>query len=144
MICLFRKKQGGFTLLEIILTIVIAAILGAMMFQYFGTSFTQSSVPIFRLEEAFDLKQVMENITADYESTGKATTDLDTLKTNIGAEGTDQNSGYGQYHVVDNHFIEFVSQVEAPDPDDPPDVDTLKVTIQNDLGEILTVLFVSE
>jgi type II secretory pathway pseudopilin PulG len=145
MISPFTKcRQGGFTLIEIIGSLLIAAILGAIMFQYFGTSLTQSTAPIDRLKKALQLQQILENITEDYESSDKSSTYLETtLMANIGAEGTDQNNTYGEYHVVNNHFIKFVGQVEAPATGgDPKDI--LKVTIQNDIDEILAVLFTAQ
>jgi len=57
-----QHRQGGFTLLEIIASLLIAAILGAIMFQYFGTSLTQSTVPIDRLKKALELQHTLENI----------------------------------------------------------------------------------
>ena len=57
---------AGFTLIEVIITLVLIAIVAAMMAAYFGSSITQSSVPIFRLKAAGNLNQIMEKITANY------------------------------------------------------------------------------
>ncbi len=62
----FRVKQKGFTLLEIIVTLLITSVLGAMIVQYFGTNLSQSPVPVTSLQTTSDLEQVMENIVADY------------------------------------------------------------------------------
>jgi prepilin-type N-terminal cleavage/methylation domain-containing protein len=56
----------GFTLIEIVITITITAILSTMIFTYFGKVFTESVTPITRLKSAEALQRVMENITADY------------------------------------------------------------------------------
>ena len=56
----------GFTLIEIVITITITAILSTMIFTYFGKAFTESVTPITRLKSAAALQRVMENITADY------------------------------------------------------------------------------
>ncbi|MFC1579633.1 type II secretion system protein [Thermodesulfobacteriota bacterium] len=140
---LFSKNNGqhGFSLLEIIAVITVVAVLGALMFQIFGDSFTKSSEPIDRLKKALQLQQTMENITDDYEGSAKTSAFLNTtLRVNIGPEGTDQNNAYGQYRVVVNRFIKFVGQTEADIvPGDPRE--NLKVTIRNDVGEILTTLF---
>ena len=61
-----NNHQAGFTLLEFIVTLVIAAIMAAMVYTYFGNALTKSSDPIFRLQKASNLHQVMENIVADY------------------------------------------------------------------------------
>lgn len=133
-------NQSGFTLIEIIITLVISGILGAVLFSYFGKTFTSSSNSVIRLSKAYSLQQAVENITADYLK--NYTTNLVPLKTNIGAEVTTQNNSYGQYYVVNNRYIKFVSQTEAVD--DTGANNLLKVTLKNDLGEILTVLFVKQ
>src|SRR5271169_6811667 len=56
----------GFTLIEVIITLVVIAVVAAMIAVYFGTSYTQSSVPISRLMAADNLNQIMEKITGDY------------------------------------------------------------------------------
>ena len=131
-------NECGFTILEIIITIIVAAILGTIIFQYLGTSMLKSSVPIHRLQTSFSLKQVMENITEDYKQSPSG---LIALQTKIGAEGTDQNNDYGQYHVVSNEFIKFSGNTTVQD--DTGVNDKLNVTIENSLGETLTALFVS-
>lgn len=59
-------QQDGFTLIEYIVALVIAAIVASMVYTYMGDSVIQSSAPIFRLQKASNLRQVMENIVADY------------------------------------------------------------------------------
>jgi prepilin-type N-terminal cleavage/methylation domain-containing protein len=61
-----RNKQAGFTLIEYIVGLVIAGIVAAMVYTFFGTALTQSGVPLLRLQKEADLAKVMENITEDY------------------------------------------------------------------------------
>jgi prepilin-type N-terminal cleavage/methylation domain-containing protein len=63
-----RKKdcESGFTLVEIIITIVIVAFVVTMIMVYFGTGITHSSDPIARLNSEALLAQVMEKITLQY------------------------------------------------------------------------------
>ncbi len=66
MIPISNPNKKGFTLLEIIVTLVISAVLGAMIVQYFGTNIAESPVPVNRLQTASSFEQIMENITADF------------------------------------------------------------------------------
>jgi prepilin-type N-terminal cleavage/methylation domain-containing protein len=60
------RHERGFTLIEIIVTLTITAVLATMIYTYFGEAFLQSVTPITRLKNAAALQRVMENITADY------------------------------------------------------------------------------
>ena len=70
-------SKSGFTLIEVIITLIIASILGTILYTYFGTSLTQSSTPIIRLEKTLALQQVMENISFCFEDAGCAAKKLD-------------------------------------------------------------------
>ncbi|MCX6224405.1 MAG: prepilin-type N-terminal cleavage/methylation domain-containing protein [Bacteroidia bacterium] len=61
-----KNNQTGFTLIEFIVTLVIAAITAAMVYTFMGSMVTKSSEPITRLKNASTLHLVMENIIADY------------------------------------------------------------------------------
>ena len=66
MMCRTRVHQSGFTLIEIIITVVIVAILGAMILTFLSKSLVDSSEPVKRLRQTSDLNRIMANITADY------------------------------------------------------------------------------
>jgi prepilin-type N-terminal cleavage/methylation domain-containing protein len=59
------RHARGFTLIEIIVTLTITAVLATMIFTYFGKAFTESVTPLTRLKSSAALQRVMENITAD-------------------------------------------------------------------------------
>ena len=56
----------GFTLIEVIATLVIIAVLGTVAYVYFGKGFLESVTPVTRLKQTTALHRIMENITADY------------------------------------------------------------------------------
>ncbi len=127
-----ENKQGGFTLLEIILTLVLAAIVGTGLVQYLGKSLTKSSIAIQRSRQAYELQQVMEDITEDYR---------ENFSSNLVGLQNKISTYDGTYDVDANKFIKFTNETEAVlDNGDPEDL--LKVTIRNDSG-ILTTLFSS-
>jgi len=134
-----RNPSSGFTLIEIIITLVIASILGVVIYQYLGSSLVRSSEPIFRLQKTLSLKQVAENINADHKNK-IYTANLPELKTKIGSPGAgDYDNEYGKYRVVENKYISFTSNNESA----PTDEKMLKVTIQNDQNETITMIFIS-
>jgi prepilin-type N-terminal cleavage/methylation domain-containing protein len=63
-----NKKNGsrGFTLMEVIVTLVVAAILGAMLVAFTGKVVAGSAQLPFRMVKVYEMNQVMDNITADY------------------------------------------------------------------------------
>ena len=139
MITLQKNREGGFTLIEVIITIVIVAILGTIFVTFMGTGVVGSSTPVININSSLSLRKVMENMTADYRNTVFSKADLITLRTNIGAEGTSPVNNYGSYTVDRNRFILFDgTNTEA---NDAVNLNLLKVTIKNSLGEMLTVLF---
>ncbi len=128
-----ENKQGGFTLLEIILTLVISAIVATGLVQYLGTSLTKSSVAIQRAKQAYELQQVMEDITEDYR---------ENFSSNLVGLQNKISTYDGSYDVVDGDtgFISFAANNNEIDTDTQT---LLKVTIKDDLGNILTTLFSS-
>ena len=60
------RQSFGFTLIEVIATLVVVAVLGTVAYVYFGKGFLESVSPVTRLKHTAALHRVMENITADY------------------------------------------------------------------------------
>lgn len=146
-----NTAASGFSLIEVIITIVVVAIVGTMLFTYFGTSITRSSDPIFRLKAATRLNAVLERISADYDHSISPDDSLTSLKGAIGAEDTDQENDYGRYRVIHNRFITFGStetENKFSEQSDEGEENYLKVTIGMHSGdadrtdETLTTLFV--
>lgn len=145
---------SGFSLIEVIITIVVVAIVGTMLFTYFGTSITRSSDPIFRLNAATRLNAVLERISADYDHSISPGGSLTSFQNDIGAENSDQDNGYGRYRVIHNRFITFdttvVPAAEINFTGNPSEAEYLKVTIgmrsvdPDRTNETLTTLFVKK
>ena len=129
-------------MLEIIVTIVVAAILGTVLVQVMSSSLTRSSVPITLLQNTYSINQIIEEMTADYEELyyydeeNIKKYDISTLRTYI-----ETNSpNYGTYSVDDIKYILFnASNIEISD-EASPNPRILKVTISSN-NQSLTVLF---
>ena len=131
-------NDRGLTILEIIVTIVVAAILGTVLVQVMSTSLTRSSVPITLLQNTYSINQIIEEMTADYEELydeDEKEYDISTLKTYI-----ETNSpNYGPYTLDEIKYIKFnASNIEEDDISG--DNNILKVSISSN-NQSLTVLF---
>ena len=62
-----KLKTGGFTLLELVITLTIVSLVGTMMILFITRSLSDSVAPIQRLKTAVDLHMVMDNITEDFD-----------------------------------------------------------------------------
>lgn len=61
----FRSNKG-FTLIEVIITIVVAALMGVMVFTYMGTTLTRSAEPLLMVRDLAESIEIMEQFTSDY------------------------------------------------------------------------------
>jgi prepilin-type N-terminal cleavage/methylation domain-containing protein len=138
------NRASGFTLLEVIITLTVGALLMAVILPYLGTSITRSSEPLSNLRNTLFIYRAMENMTADYRSQqANNNLNLVALQSGIGGEGTDQNNGYGDYHVVENRFILFDGGDQETSAGGSQHV--LKVTIRPlAFGATFTTLFTGE
>jgi len=127
------KNIRGFTLIEIIVSLIVASILGAMLVSFMGSSMMQSGNPVLLAQNGAYLNQIMENMGADYKYLmATSTSPLTTFIANVGAEGTSQ-SRYADvshpYTVIDNHRISFPSGSPVTEQTDSAGK-ILKVTLQ--------------
>jgi len=131
--------QRGFSLLEIIVTIVIASLLGTALLQYLNSSLTRSSEPVVKVQQGYLLNRVVESITADYKKLLISDSDpLTTLQSNIqGGHVPQSDPYYGDYSAATEYII-FVDGLEAPDTSGTNHI--LKVTVSSGDASI-TALF---
>jgi len=129
-----KTTQHGFTLIEIIVTILLGSILAALMFQFMGTALTGSSGPVDIVRDGAATEQLMEEIVSEYVE--KINTDpanaLGTIVTNYGA-----NSSVTLEYITFN--AAGAEQFSPPLPLPGTPTDTLKVTVTS-AGHSLTTL----
>jgi len=129
-------RRDRFTLVEVIVALIVAGILGALVIPLLGDGLIHSADAGTRVDESYDLMGVMEAIAEDYEASVVLGDEaLAYLQDGVA------NGHYGQYGVLENKYIVLTSGSEAPGGDGTGVDDILKVIIQNSLGETLTGLF---
>ena len=128
-----HKKEKGFTLLEVIIILIVAGIIGSMLIPLMGTALKHSADPVNNIKDQLELNKVMENITADYKDSLNDLAPLTTLETNVGPEGSNQdipdNPDNEQYHVVENHRITFTGTPLKEQSDESENKKIQKITI---------------
>jgi prepilin-type N-terminal cleavage/methylation domain-containing protein len=140
------KKDSGFTLIEIIVTLIVASILGTIVATFMGSTMTGSVQPLLRVQQAGTAGKVMENITTDFNKlnsedyTNGTTVALSTLKARIDARpattlyGANYVIAYNDYVVLNNNGT------TAPIADGTGNNRTLRVSITQG-SQTLTTLF---
>ena len=121
--------QDGFTLIEIIVTIIIASILGAFMVEFVGTAVQLSGDPVLIVQDDAYSEGLLEKIISDYVKEINTASDLNE------ALNTIKGTSYGS--TVSFEYIEFdaggaeISSVSS---------NILKATIQGKGYSLTTLL----
>jgi prepilin-type N-terminal cleavage/methylation domain-containing protein len=134
-------NKEGFTLIEVIITFVVAAILAAFFVNLMGPNLIGSSVSAVRAPNHYELIKVVEKMNIDYNKLMNAG-DLNvlvTLQSHIQQGNNAANNPYfGQYTQV-TKFITFDPATHIEQPAETPGSNTLKVTISRDVQTITTL-----
>ncbi len=106
-----RHRCRGFSLVEIIVTIIVIALLGAMLMPLTGAALRGSAQSLLTTENETRLLRVVENMNADYrrifmDPSGNGNP-LATFHTAVGAVGNHPTSTYGAYNLVEKRYIQF-------------------------------------
>lgn len=126
---IISKKDKGFTLLEIIATVVLVSIISGGMMTFIGHAYNKSITPLSRTHKIQRLEIIMENITAVYMGLLNDENVLTKLQTEISSSGYDVDIDT-QRIVFDSSFSENndnngnILKITLSDQDD----DSIKLT----------------
>ena len=103
------KSGGGFTLIEVIVSLIVAGILAAMLATFMGTSIMKSGDPVVYAKNGAYLNLIMENMTSDYEYQMilSPSNGLTVFKTNV--ETANKYSDVSHPYTVVDNYISFPS-----------------------------------
>ncbi len=136
--------SGGFTLIEVIISLVVAALLGTLLVNFMSGTVAKTVQPVLQAQQGSYLYSIMENMTADYNNLFLADEDpLDEFQDRVGDEGSTQTryseDGH-EYAVIHNRRISFDGGGTTVTEQVDSSGKILKVTI-NYRGLSLTSLF---
>jgi prepilin-type N-terminal cleavage/methylation domain-containing protein len=134
-------KNHGFTLLEVVITLIVGSILGAILVQFMGTSMKNSFEPVIMVQDGNGVHEIMEKMNSDYKmrlmsSTGDPLHDFKDDVENGNVIGN--IPFFGNYAWV-TKYITFTGGVEDA-IEDATELRVLKVEITHG-GQSLTALF---
>ncbi len=137
-------EREGFTLIEVIVSIVLVAILGTMLVTFMRGTVTMSTQPVLQARDGSYLYSIMENMTADYNNLFLTdSTPLATFEGRIGSENSTQtlySDAQHPYTIVHNRRISFTGTGSTRTEQADTNGNVLKVTI-NYREQVLTALF---
>jgi prepilin-type N-terminal cleavage/methylation domain-containing protein len=136
----FTNKEG-FTLIEVIVTLVIAAILAALFVQFMGHNLTGSPVSAVGAHDHYELIGVVEKMNIDYNNLMNAGDPnvLVTLQAHIQAGNVVGNVPYFGQYTQGTKFITFDPVTHIEQSAETPGSNTLKVTITKNNQTITTI-----
>jgi prepilin-type N-terminal cleavage/methylation domain-containing protein len=128
-----RNPETGFTLVEVIVTILIAAIMGAFFIQFMGTAMSKSTRSIETVWEEATAERLMERIVADY----VAEINKSDPESALGRMVTkNQNKDYG----IDTVTMAYISFTSGGAEQSETLSKTLKVTVKAPGSDLITLL----
>lgn len=100
-----NKPFKQYTLIELIAGVVILVIVGTGVAVFISGVLQNMNVPRELLSQRLELRSVAAKIRDA--STTVYQNDVEGLQTAIGATGSNQNNGFGNYRVISNSFIQL-------------------------------------
>ena len=134
------NNKQGFTLLEVIITFIVAAILGTIFLQVMGTSMQQSYEPVSMVQNGFSVNEIMEKMNADYRNRLFTSTSnpLADFKSDVENGNVVANTPYFGDYTYQTQYIKFSGGNEVADASADPRI--LKITITHG-GQRLSAIF---
>ena len=126
-------RRNGFTLIEVLLTLILVGLLAGMVVPYFLSGVTHTADPIVNMPSPLSVQGIMANVVQGYYSSPVYQHDLTQMSASITS---------GNYGLTANHTIAKDLTFKF----DPADVSTaLKVTITDNAShQTVTYIFTRE
>jgi type II secretory pathway pseudopilin PulG len=126
-----ERREGGFTLVEVIVTIVATAILGVIFINFMGTAMSRSTRAVLNVEAEANAQALMEQIVSDY------AVEINNANPS-GALETIRNRSYPNYlsSAINRRYIRFDTNGNEEILPLGTTSDTLKITVVWDIPDV--------
>ena len=123
-------NKAGFTILEVVVTLIVASILGAILMEFMGTNVQKSYEPVYMAQHSLGVNQIVEKMNSDYKRQLLISpTPLQDFRNDvINGNNTGNDPYFGDYSVTTS-WIRFNATSGDEEPDPSPDPRVLKVTV---------------
>ena len=130
--CKSLARHSGFTLLEVIVTLIVASILGVIFLEFMGTTVQKSYAPIKMPQGSLDVNEIIEKMNADYRRRLLLSPDpLAAFKTDVENGNTPSPPPYYGDYNVQTTWIKFSGGSEVVDASGENRVLKVKITLGN-------------
>ena len=134
-----QKSQSGFTILEIVITLIVASILGVIFLEFMGTSVQKSYVPVENARKTLAINEILELMNADYRKLiRESSIPLEEFKTKV--ESLAYAGGDYTFETTYVAFTDVIDSTTVRDVDENAEKRVLKVKITHG-GRSITTLF---
>lgn len=130
--CKSLARHSGFTLLEVIVTLIVASILGVIFLEFMGTTVQKSYAPIKMIQGSLDVNEIIEKMNADYRKHLLLSSDpLAAFKTDVENGNTPSPPPYYGDYTVQTTWIKFSGGLEVVDVSGENRMLKVKITLGN-------------
>lgn len=138
------EHSNGFTLIEIVVTLILMSILASVSIQLINTAIRHGTAPLSALQNELALSEVMEKMTADYKWILLTSPEpLETFRLRaVNGNQPAADPYFGEYDIQTKYLIFTQADAHFSEAQEAcvMDCETLKITISN-RGQRLTALF---
>ena len=131
----------GFTILEVVVTLIVASILGGILVEFMGANVQKSYEPVFMAQNSLGINEIIEKMNSDYKrQLLLSPTPLQDFRNNVINGNVISNDPYFGDYSVATSWIRFNATTYVEEPDPSPDPRLLKVTVTHK-NRVVTALF---
>ena len=135
------RKEAGFTLLEVVVTLIVASILGGILVEFMGQNVQQSHQPVYMAQYSLGVNEIIEKMNSDYKRQLLISpTPLQDFRTDVINGNVTANDPYFGDYTVTTDWIRFNAATGDEEPDPSPDPRVLKITVTHN-NRVVTALY---